>query len=175
VLRLPAKRPHHRLAQSARYDKSTVPKPSIGCRPGRSQHNALDAFAVGLYAKKVNWVLDVDIRGFYDTIDHGWMQKFTEHRLADRRVLRLIQKWMKAGVMEQGRVKECETGIQQGASLSPLLGNLYLHYVLDLWAQAWRNKAHGDVMIVRYVDDVLIGFEHRQEAEQFQRELSTAP
>ena len=145
---------------------------SYGCRPGRSQHDALDAYAVGLYVKKVSWVLDVDIQGFYDTIDLGWMQKFIEHRIADRRVLRLIQKWMKAGVMEDGSVTQSEAGIQQGASISPLLGNLYLHYVLDLWVQKWRNQARGDVMIVRYVDDVLIGFQHRIEAERFQNELS---
>jgi RNA-directed DNA polymerase len=145
---------------------------SYGFRPGRSQHQALDALAVGIEKKKVNWVLDADIRGFFDAIDHGWLAKFVEHRVGDRRVLRLIQKWLRAGVMEEGKRTQAEMGSPQGATVSPLLANAYLHYVLDLWAQQWRNRqARGDMIIVRYADDFIVGFQHRIDAEQFLREL----
>jgi group II intron reverse transcriptase/maturase len=127
---------------------------SYGSRPGRSQHDALDALAVGIGKRKVNWILDADIRGFYDAIDHGWMMKFLEHRIADRRMLRLIRKWLKAGVIEHGEWTETEEGTPQGASVSSLLANVYLHYVFDLWAHQWRRRnARGDVVLVRFVDD----------------------
>ena len=145
---------------------------SYGFRPGRSPHQALDALAVGIGTRKVNWVLDADIRRFYDTLNHGWLVKFIEHRVADRRVVRLIQKWLKAGVLEEGKRIQTEVGAVQGGSVSPLLSNLYLHYVFDLWAQRWRQKrAHGDVIIVRFADDFVVGFEYRAEAEQFLAEL----
>jgi len=145
---------------------------SYGFRPKRSQHNALDALYVGLLRKKVNWVLDLDIRGFFDAIDHGWLVKFVEHRIADKRVVRLIQKWLKAGVLEDGTRTWSETGTPQGGSASPLLANVYLHYVFDLWAHNWRRKyARGDVTIVRFADDVVVGFQHRGDAERFKVEL----
>lgn len=145
---------------------------SYGFRPGRSPHQALDALAVGIGTRKVNWVLDADIRRFYDTLDHGWLVKFVEHRVADRRVGRLIQKWLKAGVLEEGKRIHSEVGTVQGGSISPLLSNIYLHYVFDLWAQRWRRKqARGDMIVVRFADDFVAGFEHRQEAEQFLAEL----
>lgn len=145
---------------------------SYGFRPGRSQHNALDALYVGLLTKKVNWVLDLDIRGFFDSIDHGWLVKFVEHRIADRRIVRLIQKWLSAGVLEGGRLLRVEEGTPQGGSASPLLANVYLHYVFDLWVQKWRRtQAKGDVTIVRFADDIVVGFQHRAEAESFQAEL----
>ncbi|MGA8212654.1 MAG: group II intron reverse transcriptase/maturase [Candidatus Sulfotelmatobacter sp.] len=145
---------------------------SYGFRPGRSPHQALDALTVGLTVRKVNWVLDADIRRFYDTLNHGWVVKFVEHRVADRRVVRLIQKWLKAGVLEEGKRIQSEVGAVQGGSISPLLSNLYLHYVFDLWAQRWRQKqARGDVIVVRFADDFVVGFEHRHEAERFLTEL----
>jgi group II intron reverse transcriptase/maturase len=145
---------------------------SYGFRPGRSQHDALDALAVAVEGRRVNWVLDADIRGFFDTIDHGWLMKFVEHRIADRRVVRLIQKWLSAGVMEDGRWTASEEGTPQGATVSPLLANLYLHYVLDLWVHAWRRKqAHGEVVVVRYADDFIVGFESKEDAERFLVEL----
>jgi RNA-directed DNA polymerase len=145
---------------------------SYGFRPGRSQHNALDALYAGLLTKKVNWVLDLDIRGFFDTIDHGWLVKFVEHRIADRRVVRLIQKWLNAGVLEDGKRIRVEVGTPQGGSASPLLANIYLHYVFDLWAQNWRRKqARGDIVLVRFADDVVVGFQHQAEAERFRAEL----
>jgi group II intron reverse transcriptase/maturase len=145
---------------------------SYGFRPGRGPHHALDALAVGIQRRKVNWVLDADIRGFFDSIDHGWLVKFIEHRIADRRVLRLIQKWLTAGVMEEGTRLETEVGSPQGATISPLLANIYLHYVLDLWVQRWRTRhAQGDVIIVRYADDFIVGFEHRADADGFLSEL----
>ncbi len=145
---------------------------SYGFRPRRSPHQALDALVVGIQTKKVNWVLDADIRGFFDTLDHGWLVKFIEHRIADRRVVRLIQKWLRAGVLEDGKRTTSEVGTPQGGSISPLLANIYLHYVFDLWAQRWRRKqVHGDVVIVRFADDFVVGFEHRQEAERFLGEL----
>ena len=145
---------------------------SYGFRPGRSPHRALDALAAGLYRRKVNWVLDADIRGFYDAIDHGWMLKLLEHRIADRRVLRLIRKWLKAGVIENGKWSETVQGTAQGASASPLLSNVYLHYVFDLWADQWRRRhARGDVIIVRFADDYIVGFEHQDEAQRFLDDL----
>jgi group II intron reverse transcriptase/maturase len=146
---------------------------SYGFRPGRSQHNALDALYAGLLTRKVNWVLDADIRGFFDTIDHGWLVKFVEHRIADRRVVRLIQKWLNAGVMEEGKRMRVEEGTPQGGSASPLLANIYLHYVFDLWVQAWRKKhARGDVIVVRFADDVVLGFQFKSDAERFWAELA---
>ena len=145
---------------------------SYGFRPGRSPHQALDALATGIVRKRVNWVLDADIRGFYDAIDHGWMLRFLEHRIADRRVLRLIRKWLKAGVIENGTWSETEEGTAQGASVSPLFANVYLHYVFDLWADRWRRRyAHGDMIIVRFADDYIVGFEHQRDAEQFLADL----
>ena len=145
---------------------------SYGFRPQRGQHNALDALYVGLLTKKVNWVLDLDIRGFFDTIDHGWLVKFVEHRIADRRVVRLIQKWLSAGVLEEGRRVRVEEGTPQGGSASPLLANVYLHYVFDLWAQKWRREnSRGDVIIVRFADDIVVGFQNKSDAERFQGEL----
>jgi RNA-directed DNA polymerase len=145
---------------------------SYGFRPGRSQHDALDALYVGITRKKVSWVLDLDIRAFFDQIEHAWLIKFVEHRIGDRRIVRLIQKWLKAGVMEQGRWNETEEGTPQGAVISPILANLYLHYVLDLWVNQWRRReATGDVIIVRYADDAVLGFQHRNEAERFLEQL----
>jgi len=127
---------------------------SYGFRPGRSPHQALDALAVGIGTRKVSWVLDADIRKFYDTLDQGWLVKFVEHRIADRRVVRLIQKWLKAGVRVEGKRVQSEIGTVQGGSISPLLSNIYLHYVLDLWVQRWRKKqARGQVIFVRFADD----------------------
>ena len=145
---------------------------SYGFRPGRSQHDALDALATGIYRRKVNWVLDADIRDFFTSLDHGWLGKFLEHRIADKRVLRLIQKWLKAGVIEDGEWSGTEEGTAQGASVSPLLANVYLHYVFDLWAERWRRRhARGDVILTRFADDFLAGFEHREDAERFLADL----
>jgi RNA-directed DNA polymerase len=145
---------------------------SYGFRPGRSQHQALDALNVGLTRRRVNWVLDMDIRGFFDNMNHEWTLKFVQHRVADPRILRLIQKWLKAGISEEGQWSESKVGTPQGAVASPLLANVYLHYALDLWVEAWRRKvARGDVIVVRYADDAVLGFEHRAEAERFLREL----
>jgi len=145
---------------------------SYGFRPGRSAHMALDALAVGIETRKVNYVLDADIRGFFDTLDHGRLMKFIEQRIADERVLRHIRKWLNAGVLEDGRHVVQEEGTPQGGSASPLLANIYLHYVLDLWADQWRRRrAHGDVIIVRYADDFVVGFEHRSDAQRFLEEL----
>ncbi len=141
---------------------------SYGFRPGRSPHQALDALTMGIQRKRVNWVLDADIRGFFDNMSHEWTMKFVEHRVADRRILRLIQKWLKAGVSEDGQWSESKVGTPQGAVVSPLLANVYLHYVFDLWIEAWRQKvAKGDVIVVRYADDLVVGFENRMEAERF--------
>jgi group II intron reverse transcriptase/maturase len=127
---------------------------SYGFRPGRSPHQALDALTVGITTKKVNWVLDADIRSFFDTLRHEWLVQFIEHRVADRRVVRLIQKWLAAGVLEDGQRTRSEVGTVQGGSISPLLANVYLHYVFDLWIQRWRQKqARGDIVIVRFADD----------------------
>ena len=145
---------------------------SYGFRRGRNAHQALDAVSVGIRKRKVGWVLDADIRAFFDTLDHGWLVKFLEHRIADKRVIRLIQKWLKAGVLEDGKRVGSELGAVQGGSISPLLANVYLHYVFDLWAHKWRSKqAHGDLIIVRYADDFIVGFQHRSEAEQYLEQL----
>jgi group II intron reverse transcriptase/maturase len=145
---------------------------SYGFRPRRSQHHALDALTVGITAKKVNWVLDADIRGFFDAIDHEWLVKFIEHRIADQRVVRHVKKWLNAGVLEDGELTRAKEGTPQGGSISPLLANIYLHYVFDLWADQWRRKmASGDIVIVRFADDFVVGFQHRAEAERFREEL----
>jgi RNA-directed DNA polymerase len=145
---------------------------SYGFRPGRSQHQALDALAVGITRRRVNWVLDVDIRDYFSSLDHSWLVKFIEHRIADKRVLRLIQKWLKAGVIEDGVWSQTLEGTPQGASVSTLLANVYLHYGFDLWAHQWRRqRAHGDVVIVRFADDLVAGFEHRGDAERFLADL----
>jgi group II intron reverse transcriptase/maturase len=145
---------------------------SYGSRPNRGAHNALDAVTVGIETRKVNWVLDADIRGFFDAIDHEWMLKFVEHRIADRRVLRHLKKWLNAGVLEQGVRVEAERGTPQGGSISPRLANIYLHYTLDLWADHWRrHEARGEVILVRYVDDFLAGFQVEEDARRFREEL----
>jgi RNA-directed DNA polymerase len=145
---------------------------SYGFRPGRSQHKALDALYCGLHERRVNWVLDLDVRSFFDRLSHEWLVRFLQHRIADRRVLRLIQKWLGAGVLEKGVRTFAEEGSPQGGSASPLLANIYLHYVFDLWVQTWRKKrARGDVIVVRYADDIVVGFEFKDEAETFWKEL----
>jgi len=146
---------------------------SYGFRPGRSQHDCLDALWVGISTTKVNWVLDADIRGFFDTIDHGWLVRFIEHRIGDARILRLIQKWLRAGVLEDGVRKPTSVGTPQGAVISPLLANIYLHYAFDLWAQQWRSKyALGQVIAVRYADDLVLGFQHLYDAKRFRYAFS---
>jgi RNA-directed DNA polymerase len=145
---------------------------SYGFRPRREPHNALDALWVGLSQRKVNWVLDADIRGFFDAIDHGWLMKFVAHRIADPRILRLIRKWLRAGVSEDGSWSKTTRGTPQGSVISPLLANVYLHYVFDLWAQNWRTKsATGEMIFVRYADDFVMGFQHRSDAERCLQEL----
>ena len=145
---------------------------SYGFRPGRSAHDALDALAVGIARKKVNFVLDADIRDFFGSLDRGWLERFLEHRIADRRVLRLIGKWLAAGVIEDGEWSHPEQGTAQGASISPLLANIYLHYVFDLCADQWRRRhARGDVILSRFADDYVAGFEHRDDAERFLADL----
>jgi RNA-directed DNA polymerase len=144
---------------------------SYGFRPGRRQHDALDALFVGITQENVNWVLDLDIKSFFDKIEHEWMIRFVEHRIGDRRVVRLIQKWLKAGVMEDGQWFETKEGTPQGSVISPILANLYLHYALDVWTNAWRKGVDGDVIIVRYADDAVLGFQYRQDADRFLEEL----
>ena len=147
---------------------------SYGFRPGRDQHQALDALSVGIMRRKVNWVLDADIQAFFDTLDHEWLVKFVEHRIADKRIVRLIQKWLRAGVLEEGRRIMGEIGAVQGGSISPLLSNIYLHYVFDLWVQWWRHsEARADVIVTRFADDFVLGFQYRSEAEKFLSELQT--
>jgi group II intron reverse transcriptase/maturase len=146
---------------------------SYGYRPGKGQHHALDALYVGLLTRKVNWVLDGDISSFFDGLDHEWLIKFIEHRVADQRVVRLIHKWLNAGVLEEGQWKCSEEGTPQGGSASPLLANIYLHYVFDLWVQHWRRtKAKGDVIVVRWADDFVVGFQHQSDAARFHLELA---
>jgi len=146
---------------------------SYGFRPAKSAHNALDAVAVGVSARKVSWVLDADIAKFFDTIEHDWLVKFIEHRVADTRVVRLIKKWLHAGVLEDGRLTQSELGTVQGGSISPLLANIYLHYAFDLWVQQWRGRhARGDVIVVRCADDWVAGFQFRDDAERFQRAVA---
>jgi RNA-directed DNA polymerase len=141
---------------------------SYGFRPGRGQHDALDALAVGIASKRVSFILDADIRSFFDEISQSWMTRFLEHRIGDKRILRLIQKWLKAGVLEEGVVTTSEMGTGQGSVASPLLANVYLHYVFDLWAERWRRQeATGDMIIVRYADDIVVGFEHEVDARRF--------
>lgn len=144
---------------------------SYGFRPKRNPHNALDAVWVGIEKRKVNWVLDADIKGFFDAISHEWLLKFLEHRIADQRLLRLCRKWLRAGVSEAGQWSKTDVGTPQGAVISPVLANLYLHHVLDLWADAWRKTARGDVIIVRYADDFVMGFQYRNEADLFLQQL----
>jgi RNA-directed DNA polymerase len=144
---------------------------SYGFRPGRGTHDALDALWVGIMRKKVNWVLDADIRDCYGSFSHEWMVKFLQHRIGDRRILRLIQKWLRAGVLEDGEWSKTEVGTPQGSVISPQLANVYLHYVFDLWVQHWRtHRATGEVIGVRYADDMVLGFQHRAEAERFLQE-----
>jgi group II intron reverse transcriptase/maturase len=145
---------------------------SYGFRPKRSQHDALDALAFGITQRRVNWIVDADLKNFFDSVSHEWLIKFLEHRIGDERVLRLIHKWLKAGVMEQGELTVSEQGTPQGAVVSPLLANTYLHYVFDLWAERWRKRhSQGDLIIVRYADDIVCGFEYEHEAKQFMEEL----
>jgi group II intron reverse transcriptase/maturase len=145
---------------------------SYGFRPGRSQHKALDALAVGIERRKVNWVLDADVRGFFDAIDHGWLVRFVEHRIGDPRVVRHIKKWLRAGVLEEGVWRQTDEGTPQGGSISPLLANVYLHYVFDLWIDHWRKQpGRGDIIVVRYADDFVIGFQHEREAKQCLAEM----
>ena len=145
---------------------------SYGFRPGRSPHNALDAVTVAIEQRKVSWVLDADIRGFFDTLDHEWLIKFIEHRITDKRVHRFVKKWLNAGVLEQGELHKPDEGVPQGGSISPLLANIYLHYVLDLWTDSWRKKhARGEVYIVRYADDFVVGFQYESDAKKFHEEL----
>jgi len=147
---------------------------SYGFRPGRSQHKALDALAVAIDRKRVNWVLDADIRAFFDTIDHAWMQKFVEHRIGDKRFVRLLVKWLHAGVMEGDELHEVTEGTPQGGIISPLLSNIFLHYALDLWVQQWRKRhARGEVYIVRYADDFVMGFEFESDARTMREALAT--
>src|SRR5712692_62597 len=141
---------------------------SYGFRPGRGTHDALDALCVGIHSKKVSFILDADIRSFFDEINQEWMIRFLEHRIGDRRIIRLVQKWLKAGVLEDGVVTISEKGTGQGAVISPLLANIYLHYALDLWAIRWRrHEAMGDAIIVRYADDFIVGFQHESDARRF--------
>ena len=141
---------------------------SYGFRPGRGAHDALDALAVGITSTKVGHILDADIRSFFDTVSQEWLLRFLNHRIGDPRILRLIRKWLNAGVLEDGVVSVGETGTGQGSVISPLLANVYLHYVFDLWAERWRRReARGDMMIVRYADDIVVGFEHEADAQRF--------
>lgn len=145
---------------------------SYGFRPGRGQHQALDAVWVGITGRNVNWIVDADIRSFFDTLDHGWLMKFVEHRVADPRILRLLRKWLRAGVSEDGEWSRTTVGTPQGAVISPLLANIYLHYVLDLWMKWWRNRVGiGETIIVRYADDFAVGFQAKDSAERFLHDL----
>jgi group II intron reverse transcriptase/maturase len=147
---------------------------SYGFRPGRGQHDALDALHAGIYRRSVNWVLDADIQGFFDAMSHDWTLRFLQHRIADKRLLRLIAKWLKAGIAEAGQIKPSNRGAPQGAVISPILANIYLHYVFDLWAHRWRHKAaSGDVIIIRYADDIVVGLQHEHEARTFLQDLQT--
>ena len=155
------------------YEHSEFMGFSYGYRPRRSAHGALDALSVAIVSKKVNWVLDADIRAFFDTIDHGWMQKFVEHRVADRRMVRLLMKWLHAGVMEDGKLHEVKEGTPQGGIISPLLANIYLHHVLDQWVHQWRKRhARGEMYVVRYADDVVMAFQYEQDARAMRAALA---
>lgn len=141
---------------------------SYGFRPGRSQHDALDALCVGITTTPVNWILDADIRSFFDRIDQAWLIRFLEHRVGDERVIRLVRKWLKAGVLDEGELSVSAEGTPQGAVVSPLLANVFLHYVFDLWAMQWRKReATGNVIVVRYADDIVAGFQHEADARRF--------
>src|SRR5712691_11347402 len=141
---------------------------SYGFRPGRGAHDAMDALCVGISSRKVNFILDADVRSFFDTVDQQWLIRFVEHRVGDRRIINLIRKWLRAGVLEDGVVSVSDRGTGQGAVISPLLANIYLHYALDLWAERWRrHEATGDMIIVRYADDFIVGFEHEADARRF--------
>src|SRR5271170_3255428 len=141
---------------------------SYGFRPKRSQHDALDALVVGITSTRVNWILEVDVQSFFDEVSQSWVMRFLEHRIADPRILHLIQKWLKAGILEDGVVTVSDKGTGQGSVISPLLANIYLHYSLDLWAERWRRRqATGDMIMVRYADDVVLGFEHETDARRF--------
>ncbi|VAW76146.1 Retron-type RNA-directed DNA polymerase [hydrothermal vent metagenome] len=145
---------------------------SYGYRLNRSQHDALDAVWMSLMGKRINWVLDIDIKGFFDSLDHHWLNAFLKHRIADKRILRLINKWLKAGISEDGKITPATVGTPQGSVISPLLANIYLHYVFDLWINQWRKcKAQGVVTVVRYADDMVVGFQEHSDAENFQQEL----
>jgi group II intron reverse transcriptase/maturase len=146
---------------------------SYGFRPGKSAHDALDAVAVGVSTRKVSWILDADIAKFFDTLEHDWLIKFVEHRVADARVIRLLKKWLHAGVLQDGQITRSELGTVQGGSISPLLANIYLHYAFDLWVKQWRGRhARGDVIAVRYADDWVAGFQYRDDAERMQRAVA---
>lgn len=146
---------------------------SYGFRPGRSQHDALDALWVGISTTAVNWIVDADIRSFFDTVNHEWLMRFIEHRIGDTRILRLIRKWLKVGVLEGTMLTRSATGTPQGAVISPLLANIYLHYTFDLWVQQWRRRtARGNMIVVRYADDLVAGFEHEADARAFLNELT---
>lgn len=163
-----------RMLMEPIYEQSEFVGFSYGFRPGRSQHGALDALAVAITNKKVSWVLDADIRAFFDTIDHAWMRKFIEHRIGDQRFVRLLLKWLNAGVMEEGKLHESAQGTPQGGVVSPLLANVYLHYALDLWVQQWRKKhARGEVYCVRYADDFVMGFQYESDARAMHEALAS--
>ena len=148
---------------------------SYGFRPGRGPHDALDALSVAIGETRVNWILDADIRGFFDAVDQEWLMRFLEHRVGDERVIRLVRKWLKAGVLEGAQWSVSERGTPQGAVASPLLANVYLHYVFDLWAQQWRRReARGKVIVVRYADDIVVGFQHRGRCAGLQEETLEA-
>jgi len=145
---------------------------SYGFRPGRGAHDAMDALCVGIHSKKVSFILDADIRSFFDEISQEWLIRFLEHRIGDRRIIRLIRKWLTAGILEDEVVTVSDKGTAQGSVISPLLANIYLHYALDLWAERWRqHKATGDMIIVRYADDFIIGFQHENDAQRFLDEM----
>lgn len=141
---------------------------SYGFRPGRGPHDALDALCVAIDKQKVNWILDADIQNFFGSVSQDWLVRFLEHRIGDKRIIRLIRKWLKAGILEDGIVTVDDRGTGQGSVISPLLANIYLHYVFDLWAERWRQRgATGDMIIVRYADDVIVGFEHEDDVRRF--------
>lgn len=163
-----------RMLMEPVYEKGAFLGFSYGFRPGRSAHRALDALYVAIDHRKVNWVLDADIRAFFDTIEHAWMQKFVEHRIGDERFVRLLMKWLHAGVMEDGGLREVTEGTPQGGIISPLLANVYLHYALDLWVQQWRKRhARGEMYFVRYADDFVMGFQHEQDARAMREALGS--
>jgi group II intron reverse transcriptase/maturase len=141
---------------------------SYGFRPGRGPHDALDALAVAITERKVNYILDADVENFFGSVSQSWLVSFLEHRIGDKRIIRLIRKWLKAGILEDGVVTVDDRGTGQGSVISPLLANVYLHYVFDLWAERWRRReAQGDMVIVRYADDLVAGFEHEGDARRF--------